>query len=177
MSLLAFCGFSQKCQEIMKQNQCAQKFTTGLRVFPAKQLFMGNVSLLQKQVWKVFKYFDEIIYNFRRFVWYTRCRTKHVKLLLMLFCFSACVTLPIFLIYQSIDFYYNTEVINFEAEEKNIHISHAFQMQVKTNQKWVTAPNYNYPFIAICHPKFFDNQRLKGKSQCMIFTIVWPKMQ
>ena len=128
MSLLAFCGFSQKCQEIMKPNQCAQKFTTGLRVFPAKQLFMGNVSLLQKQVWKVFKHFDEIIYNFRRFVWYTRCRTKHVKLLLMLFCFSACVTLPIFLIYQSIDFYYNTEVINFEAEEKNIHISHAFQM-------------------------------------------------
>ena len=34
--------FSQKCQEIMKANQCAQKYTTGLRVFPAKQLFMGN---------------------------------------------------------------------------------------------------------------------------------------
>ena len=40
--------FYQKCQEIMKVNQCAQKYTAGLRVFPAKQLFMGNFSQSQK---------------------------------------------------------------------------------------------------------------------------------
>ena len=64
----------------------------------------------------------------------------------MILCFSACLSLPAFVAFKSYEFSISNEV--------------------KTNQEWITATSYNYPYIAICHPKFFNSQKLKGKCLC-----------
>ena len=48
----------------MKTNQCALKYTAGQRVFPAKQLFMGNFSLSQKlEIYKI--YFNTLLKKYK----------------------------------------------------------------------------------------------------------------
>ena len=83
-----------------------------------------------------------VLFTFR-FVWYTRTKNKWIRGILMILCFSACLSLPAFVAFKAYEFSISNEV--------------------KTNQEWITALSYNYPYIAICHPKFFNSQKLKGK--------------
>ena len=66
----------------------------------------------------------------------------------MVICFSACIGLPTFVAVQTFNFLNSNET--------------------KTNQRWITAPNYNYPYIAICHPKVFNVEKLEGEKMQLL---------
>ena len=62
---------------------------------------------------------------------------------MLVICIVICVTLPALVVRKSILFATNTEVM--------------------TSEQWLTAPNYDYPTITVCHPKYFNKRRLEGQ--------------
>ena len=55
------------------------------------------------------------------------------------------VGLPAFIGFEAYNFYYTDNV--------------------KTDEQWITATQYDYPNITICHPNFFIGHKLKGELQ------------
>ena len=77
-------------------------------------------------------------------IWYTRVNNRWFRLILVVLTVVTVIGLPTFVSIKAYSFYHNT--------------------QVKTDTEWVVADKYPYPNITVCHPKFFSQAKLDGRS-------------
>ena len=80
------------------------------------------------------------------FIWYTRIESMWYKNFVVVLCILTIFAIPFFTIHQSIEYYYDTQLI--------------------TTTNNTRAEVIAYPTITICHPKYFLKQRMKGRKCC-----------
>lgn len=76
-------------------------------------------------------------------IWYSRTRSKSLQVFVVMFSFIVVFGLPVVLIQQSVDFYYN--------------------VQVMTSLQYKNKSSIVYPNITVCSPRFFDVNLMAGK--------------
>ena len=76
------------------------------------------------------------------FAWYNRVSNKCLRGLICLSAFAVIISLPVVLITQITLFMNTDRTTNFV--------------------EWHTAKNMTYPYITVCHPKYFDTRLLQS---------------
>ena len=74
--------------------------------------------------------------------WYQRSNSKFVRCFIVIFALVVLFGLPMWTIYEFIQFFTT--------------------IQIKTVTETAKGTNLHYPNLTVCHPKYFDNELLKG---------------
>ena len=78
-------------------------------------------------------------------VWYTRIQNNSFRLLVFVLCVLVLIGLPVIMVRELIQF----------SQDKS----------VLSSQDWVKSNSITYPNITVCHPAYFDGEKLKSKSR------------
>ena len=78
-------------------------------------------------------------------VWYTRIQNNSFRFLVFVLCVLVLIGLPVIMVKELIKFSHDKSVLS--------------------SQDWVKSNNITYPNITVCHPAYFDGEKLKSKSQ------------